>query len=194
MIAPHDFASYTSSVCGGMLVLGSIILLYKGVITLSQKSSKEAVSIEFKNHLRMTSHYPAIGLFMMGWMFLILPLMIPVLFGDKGPTSVTVRGHLQVNPPDDIQNLSVRLLGGPWDLSINTDGTLEDALYPTLERMRLEISGPGRPALARTVTVDKEGVIFLGPLRVPDPLMDFSNLRRAPVVGSIPARLPNLED
>lgn len=159
MINPQDFASYSSSACGVFMVLGSMVLLYKGVITMSQKNNEEAISVEFKNHIRVTSHYPAVALFIMGWVFLFIPMLLPE---DTGPSEVKISGKVGIHPATDITGVTVRVFGGPWDMSIDSDGSLNKSIFPNLSTMTVEISAPGRPKIRKTVSIDKEGAIFLG--------------------------------
>ena len=159
MIAPQDFASYSSSACGVFMVIGSMVLLYKGVISLAEKAGEEALSVEFKNHIKLTSHYPAIALFIMGWVCLFIPMLLP---DNSGPSEVKISGKVGINPTADLQGVTVRIFGGPWDMSIDSDGSLNKSIFPNLSTMTVEISAPGRPKVTKTVSVDKSGAIFLG--------------------------------
>ena len=43
-----DIVVILGALCGLLMVIGGMVLLYKGVITLNQASKQEAASLEFK--------------------------------------------------------------------------------------------------------------------------------------------------
>ena len=61
-----DLVLLTGPICGILMVLGGIILLYKGAISLNVASEEGAFTVEFKNELRITTQYPALGIFVIG--------------------------------------------------------------------------------------------------------------------------------
>lgn len=173
MIGPQDFASYSSSACGIFMVIGSMVLLYKGVITMSQKSNEEAISMEFKNHIKFTSHYPAIALFLMGWAFLFIPMLVP---DRSGPSEVRLSGKVGITPPEDLQQVTVRVFGGPWDMLMDSDGSVEKSIFPDLKTLTVEIVAPGRPKLIKTVKIEKDGMAVFGEVNVANPLAAIMNM------------------
>jgi len=174
---PQEFASYMSSACGGLLVAGSLGLLYKGVITLSQKSQEEAISIEYKKLLRVSSHYPALALFLIGWFFVGIPMVIP---SAGGPTRVVVNGTIVIDPPDAINSVSVRVVGGPWGIDPDSDGSLNKELYPSMDKLKVEITSPGRIPFHKTVSVQKDGSMDVGEIQIPDPIINIRTVPAGP--------------
>src|SRR5260370_41263064 len=59
---------------GLVMVVGSIALLYQGVIKLSERSTGTAIEAEFKNQLKVNVRNPALGLFAIGFAFFLLAL------------------------------------------------------------------------------------------------------------------------
>lgn len=173
-MTPQDFASYASSACAILMVIGSMGLLYKGIITLGKADTKSAMTVEFKKHIKVTSHYPALALFLVGWIFLLVPMFLNNEINT--PDEVQVDGNILIIPSSDIGKVTVRVLGGPWDLTPDTDGSLNQTLYPNLRKMRLEVSAPGRPTIVKTVKVDESGRIMLGPVQVPASLVDLDSM------------------
>ena len=56
------------------MVIGSITLLYKGAIQLSEMNTGHALEAEFKNQLKVNVRNPALGLFVIGFAFFGLAL------------------------------------------------------------------------------------------------------------------------
>ena len=176
-MAPQDFASYASSTCAILMVLGSMGLLFKGIVTLKNADPKSALSIELKKQVRLTSHYPALGLFLIGWVFLLVPMLWTTSEDSaKGLPEILVEGSVIILPPHDIDKVVVRILGGPWEVNPDTDGSFSQQIYPSLRRLRLEISAPGRQTVIKTVHVSTEGVINIGPVQMPNPLIDLDSV------------------
>lgn len=176
-MAPQDFASYASSTCAILMVLGSMGLLFKGIVTLKNADPNSALSIELKKQVRLTSHYPALGLFLIGWVFLLVPMLWTTSEDSaKGLPEILVKGSVIILPPHDIDKVVVRILGGPWEVNPDTDGSFSQQIYPSLRRLRLEISAPGRQTVIKTVHVSMEGVINIGPVQMPNPLIDLDSV------------------
>ncbi len=56
------------------MVIGGLYLLSKGIISINKANKEDAITLEFKNQLKVTSHYPAIALFIIGFGFSALAL------------------------------------------------------------------------------------------------------------------------
>jgi hypothetical protein len=71
----YDFAILGGTVCGIVMVVGGILLLYKGSIKLEVASKDPALSVEvFEKQFRLTTHAPALGLFAIGLLFVGLAI------------------------------------------------------------------------------------------------------------------------
>lgn len=55
--------------CAVVMLLGGFVLLYKGTITLKDSNPEEAIKVEFKHLINVTTRYPALGLFVIGLAF-----------------------------------------------------------------------------------------------------------------------------
>lgn len=81
-----------SALCGLVMVTGGIALLWRGAISLDAVSQHESLSLEWKKQFRLTTHVPAVGLFIIGLLFIVPPLWIakpkdlPIVMieGEKG--------------------------------------------------------------------------------------------------------------
>lgn len=87
------------------MVLGGIVLLYKGVVTLTGPSDKNALSVELKKYIRIQTQYPALALFIIGLCFSIFSLYYVNVF--QNDPEFTIVGSLE-HPCDSMMNLIVR--------------------------------------------------------------------------------------
>ncbi|UCH63908.1 MAG: hypothetical protein JSU77_05570 [Fidelibacterota bacterium] len=71
---PFSFTVLVSAVCGLVMVVGGIALLWRGAISLDTVSNTEALSVEWKKQFRLTTHAPALALFIIGLGFIVVPL------------------------------------------------------------------------------------------------------------------------
>ncbi len=123
--------------CGVILVLGSMGLLHKGVIKLSTASSKEAVSIQFKQTIRVTSHYPAIALFIVGLTGVSL-----AAFMAKPSTvrPLALEGNIKAR---DLSSVRIEVTAGLCATKPATDGRVIDTISPQVKEVLVEIKAPG---------------------------------------------------
>jgi hypothetical protein len=131
---PFDLILVLCALTGAIMVLGSILLLYRGVIKLSERSSARALEAEFKNQLKINVRNPALGLFAIGLSFFALALYFAK--PDKGPLVVT--GHLRA---PDVEGIIVRLRSEEWPITISSEGDIFTTIQP-LERLSVEINAP----------------------------------------------------
>lgn len=167
----QEFASYASVSCGSIMVITSLFFLHKGIISLNKSSREKAISIDFKKQIRISSHYPALALFILGWTFIMVPMFI------AAPSKIAVEGVLRVNPPHDLNRLTVRIIGGPWDIEPDSDGSLGTVFYPNLDKMKIEITGPGRHPYIKTFSPSIFGGIDLGNIKIPDAKVNIITLK-----------------
>ncbi len=101
-----------SAVCGLLLVSGGIFLLWRGVISLEATSQKGALSIEWKKQLKLTTHVPALALFIIGLAFIVAAL---ISSRPKELPSIIVAGEKN---PAAIKNLKVEIFAFPVQLNV----------------------------------------------------------------------------
>jgi hypothetical protein len=92
---PNSFDSLLMmcGVAGVVMVVGSILLLYRGVIKLGEKSAGTALEAEFKDQLKINIRNPALGLFAIGFFFFVLALYF-AKHEEGGPLVVTA--HIKI--------------------------------------------------------------------------------------------------
>ena len=50
-----DLSILSGSVCGLLMVVGGLVLLYRGAVTLNEASKEAALSVEFQKTLKITT-------------------------------------------------------------------------------------------------------------------------------------------
>jgi hypothetical protein len=126
---------------GAIMVVGSIFLLYQGVIKLSEKSVGSALEAEFKNQLKINVRNPALGLFAIGFSFFVLALY----FAKPGEGSglLVVAGHIKIA---SVEGILVKLKSEEWPIAVSSEGEIFSTIQP-LEKLALMIEAPGyKPA------------------------------------------------
>jgi len=146
----QDAFSYlllSGPLCGIIMVLGGILLLYKGAITLSG-ATEDALSVEFRKELRITTQYPALGIFVIGLMF----VAIPALLGKPPETQpFTVKGTaIGVDEP-----ISVQLVAGGWSKNLKHTGQILETHHPYIDTLQIVITAPGYQPHKETVQLSE---------------------------------------
>ncbi|HEU0209183.1 MAG TPA: hypothetical protein VIE89_20920 [Candidatus Binatia bacterium] len=89
-----------AALCGVIMVIGCIILLREGVIKLSEIADKGKSVFEIKNFIKFTTSYPALGMFLIGVVFVALALYFTKPAIDM---PIRITGHLDVPDPSGIR-------------------------------------------------------------------------------------------
>ena len=108
-----SFLLLSGPLCGIIMVLGGILLLYKGAITLSG-AAEDALSVEFRKELRITTQYPALGIFVIGLLFVAIPAIL-------GRPSETQPFTIQAKTVDVDEPVSLILIAGGWNQKLWSD-------------------------------------------------------------------------
>src|SRR5438067_13722224 len=74
MNSTFDAVIVITVVCGLLMVVGGMVLLYKGTITLQDSNPDEAIRVGFKHMINVTTRYPALGLFVISLVFTVVAL------------------------------------------------------------------------------------------------------------------------
>lgn len=134
-----DLMLIMAGMCGPIMILGGIGLLYKGAISLSERSQAEALTIEFRRMFKITTHYPALGLFVIGLTFsvvslsysggdIVRPLQIEAELSSSGISPITVVGTPYHNWESTCRvtagkfSFEMRPVIGPVELQFVADG------------------------------------------------------------------------
>lgn len=153
-----DIVVILGALCGLLMVIGGMVLLYKGVITLNQASKQEAASLEFKKMLKITTHYPALGLFIIGLAFVI----IAVVFSKSTQNQFEITGR--ITNIEDPNSLRVMITIPTWEGTADADGEINAMVIPKTDIFNVWFTYPGYRDFKMSVKTkeSKLGVIEIG--------------------------------
>lgn len=180
-----DMVIVLGGVCGLVMVVGGILLFYKGAISLKEASSQGAVDLEFKKMFRITTHYPALGFFIIGLLFIVTAAM----FSKPARVSpLRIEGKLNVLDPSSV---TIRVSAGNWMLEPSTDGTIKGTIYPDMDILKVEITAPGYipPSIKKTLRRDdiKAGTALLGEIAFQEKRLDKPPVDPGKIVAAPPS-------
>lgn len=181
-----DYILLLGAVCGLIMVLGGILLLYKGAISLTNISGADAFTIEFKKELRVSTQYPALGIFLIGLLFIALPVYI----GKPEINKITLKAKtIDVSEP---VNISIK--ANSWSSGLSHTGEIIETIYPNIDNIQVVVSAPGYENKSKTINISsvKNGVADLGDIHLQQKLAK-SSIDSSRVVP-IPDGLPSLTD
>jgi len=107
--------------CGVIMVAGSIYLLRSGAVTLMSASEKEALSIEVAEQVKISTSYPALGLFVIGLFFII----VSIYFGKPEYNELAIVGKLEADGPSNLSGIRVDYYIPIGNKSTDHNGKLE---------------------------------------------------------------------
>lgn len=137
------------AICGVLMVVGGMVLLAIGAIKLEavapalagpegEKAPPAALVLAYKDTVKVTAHYPALALFLIGVIFIFASAWL------SKPGKVqewTILGKIDSPDPSAV---TVEVTGDKWvTLSPNSDGTIDAVIYPNLSRINAVILAPG---------------------------------------------------
>ena len=160
-----------------LMVIGGIVLLYKGTITLKDANPNEAIKVEFKRMINVTTRYPALAFFIIGFAFTASALW----FGKREVTPrLTIQGKL-ISDDSDFDAGSAtydicidKLVQGH---SVGSNGRIYELLEPEVARLNLEIVVPNHEPgtihqpLAKAEA--KHGILDFGNVAVGKKVIDY---------------------
>lgn len=174
-----DLLCIIGGICSVLMVAGALYLLYKGTITLTEKAPEEALRVEFKKMINITTRYPALGLFVIGWAFLGLVLYLSFQTSREQP--LEIKGHLKV---DDARSVTVVATATMLRMNPTDDGGIDALIYPSrVDSIRIEIVTPGyaRGAISRVII----------PQNIHDRSIDYGDLDPGRKMTEMPAVKPD---
>jgi hypothetical protein len=183
MWTPFDFLIIIGGLCSLSMVLGGILLLYKGAITLDKRPTDSAVDVEFKRFFKITTSYPALGIFVIGLAFLVSTIML--VRPDTKPIVIT--GTLDIPDPD---SATIYVSTVEEIITPDSDGTIKGKVFPKDKSLNVRIVAPGFIPPDKTKRIDPEekemdlGVITYEGERVPMPAVLQENISE--VAGTLP--------
>jgi len=134
VFTPFDWILVMCAAAGLLMVVGSIALLYKGAIQLSEMNTEHALEAEFKNQVKVNVRNPALGLFVIGFAFFGLALF----FAKPESEPLVIRGHINIA---DIDGIVVRLKSDESLINVTSEGEIFTTVQP-VEHLSVVIEAP----------------------------------------------------
>ena len=131
---PHNFSIYACGVCGLLMVAGSIWLLKSGVIKLNAAAKRGNLSVELWKKIKINTTYPALGLFIIGLLFIALGL-----WSSKTPPPLNIVGKIQIDDPS-LVTVSVQFADS---FTLDSDGKLDKILPLDVQRLKVIVNAAG---------------------------------------------------
>lgn len=141
-MSPFDLIIILSGVCGVAMIFGSLVLLYKGTLTLAI-ASDGAADLEIKKLIHFKTRYPALFLFFIGLCFL---LSAAYLSRPEVSRPIGLKGLIKSSDLAVLSDVTVTVTPDDWHsvhLSTFHDGSIEKEIDPSLKRVVVELWAPG---------------------------------------------------
>lgn len=149
-----DVLVMLSGLCGVFMIVGAMVLLYRGIISLNRVSKQSALDVELKNMIKVTTHFPSLGLFIIGLVFIVSALMI----AKSDSTPLRIKGNLKAA---DLSSITIRVSPAQtWSIPASTSGTIEGTIIPVMYPLRIEVTAPGYDPSTQTMIVPAQNVKF----------------------------------
>ena len=166
-ITTFDFIILMGAVCGLIMVVGSMGLLYKGIVQLNAVSPQDAITVEFRKTVRITSHYPAIALFIIGFCFMGVAGYEAY---NNNEIAKPVRLNGSITGAADPDSVKIYISAGPWSLDPTSNGKaddikVDDFIYPDLKLLKVEVTAAGCNSWSTKIPL-KSGTISLGEMKL----------------------------
>jgi len=175
MFSIFNIVVFIGAICGLAMVIGSMILLWKGSIVLHNANNADCgLSIELLKEIKVTSRNPAVGLFIIGLLFFV----VSALFAQKGAIAeFELSGKIKSST--DVSGVEIHLIAGPWKRDVlDSTGVFSEIYYPNVNKLRVKIIAPGyeNPENGRVIEI-KSGKAVFGPIDIGRRIIKSINVR-----------------
>jgi hypothetical protein len=162
IVTTVDVLAVIGALCALLMVVGSLYLFNRGILTLRETNPEEAIKVEFQKILSIQSRNPAIALFVVGVIF----LGVSFWFYEANPVRpVIVKGTVTGD------NLEGAFVGFSCQFSVlpTSGGEVKQEIVPDMKVLTVELVAPQHKSASIPVDFDKNkqeisfGVLNEGP-------------------------------
>jgi hypothetical protein len=170
------------AVCGLLMVGGGIMLLRVGAISLSDTAKKGAFALQIRKDIKITTSYPALGIFVIGIIFLALSLYM-----TKPEVEIPLRilGHLNVSDPGSFR---VRVEPDQMGISdgLDSTGKFDKIMHPHITTVKVTLTASGYEPESETRQLEiTPGFLGQQPtVKLPDDFK-FTKIKAKPEAGDV---------
>ena len=131
---PHEVPIYAAAVCAILIVAGSIWLLKTGVIKLTEAAKDGELSVEIADKIKLKTTYPALGLFVIGLLFIGLTFWF-----TRTPPPLNLVGKINIDDPS-LVTVSVQFADA---FAPDSNGQLDRILPLDIRRLKVVVNAAG---------------------------------------------------
>ncbi len=174
---PFEIICLAGAFCGIIMVCGGIMLLRVGAIKLSETADKGSFAVEIRKDIKITTSYPALGIFVIGLLFICVSAYMTKPDKDL---PLSILGQLDVAEPS-----SFKIQVEPDQLSIvdapDSSGRFEKTLVPRIKQLKVTFTASGYDpnTLVRYIKPSRHNIV-----QIPDGLK-FTKVKANPGSGEI---------
>lgn len=143
-----DYVLLTGSLCGIIMVLGGILLLYRGAMSLSAVSAEEALAVEYKKELRLSTQYPALAFFLIGLLFVALSIVMA-----PAPEQVAKKLRIVGEAIDINEPVRVSVIYRDYVSEFDHTRIINDSFVADVDAIQIKLSAPGYIPHRETVLI-----------------------------------------
>jgi len=138
-MSTHDIAILFSAIAGFCMVIGGMLLIWKGAIVLAGTDSSTALSIEWKKDFKLNTQAPGIAFFILGLSFSCV-----AIYSSK-PNALKPTDPIYITGTFDNVNEIVTITAVPsgWVVSSGSNGVVDAKFTPDTEILNLNFSAAG---------------------------------------------------
>lgn len=155
----HNFSVIACGACGVLMVVGAIWLLKTGAITLSAAAKEGTLSMEIANKVKVSTTYPALGLFIIGLSFAALSLWFSQ--GDVAAPWKPLAVVGKVHGVDDANLVTVTVQPEAYrafNFEASSSGEL-DKILPDVKQLLVTITANGYEPQRYTKTLNVDDAV-----------------------------------
>jgi hypothetical protein len=160
-MSPFEMAALIGAAAGLSMVVGGIVLVWRGAITLASTPKADALTIEWKKQFRINTQVPGLAFFVVGWMFIAF-----ATYSLKPDEVRPIEFEGELKGVDEPVSIIVRPTN--WELPSDTSGKINGKVIPDLSFVVLLINAPGYEPFAKSIKIGSDGhrVAKLGTLEL----------------------------
>lgn len=181
-MSTFEIIALLGAVCGIIMVTGGIMLLRVGAIRLSEVGNKGAFAVQIRKDIKITTSYPALGIFVIGLLFVALSTYMTK---PESEIPLSILGHLDIPDPS-----SVRIQVEPDQVAVSdcpdSTGKFDKTLHPGIQRVKVTIVASGYEPAKKEFVLDVQRGRFGTPpvVKLPANLV-FNKIVANPGAGEI---------
>jgi len=140
-----DILLITTSAAGVILVLGSLLLLWRGAITLNQATANNQLDLELWNKVKVGTRNPALALFVLGFAALLGSAATAVVSTERLSDNLRyqIDGTVTAEGNHSLRDVKLQLVFSPKEFSVGPHGRFVDDIQLARNIVKVTYIAPG---------------------------------------------------